>query len=111
VSGASPLGDVRRTGPGPGSDPTPWVRARPRWASHDLGRSPWTTGDALRRRVCGTRPPLGVRPAHHHADQLRRRGVLASAYGCVFCGHWHVGPALSMDTIEALARVIRGLES
>jgi hypothetical protein len=38
-------------------------------------------------------------------------GVLASAYGCVFCGYWHVGPALSMDTIEALARAIRRLES
>jgi hypothetical protein len=82
------LGRARREGfeCGPGGQPRPCLS--------------WMPGEALRRRVCETRRPLGVKAAHHHADQRRRRGVPASAYGCVFCGHWHVGPPLSMDRIE-----------
>ncbi|HEV2808874.1 MAG TPA: hypothetical protein VGV93_00565 [Acidimicrobiales bacterium] len=64
---------------------------------------------ALRRRVCGSKPRLGVTAAHRLAEQRRRLGDDVSAYRCVFCGRWHVGPVPSMDTIEALARVIRGL--
>lgn len=64
---------------------------------------------ALRRRVCGSKPRLGVTAAHRLAEQRRRLGDDVSAYRCVFCRRWHVGPVPSMDTIEALARVIRGL--
>ena len=66
--------------------------------------------EELRRQLCGTKRALGVKAAHCRAEQLRHLGHVVSAYGCVFCRAWHVGPAPSMETIEALARVIRGLK-
>lgn len=75
----------------------------------DGWRDPLEAREGLRQRVCGAKPAFGVKAAHRHAEQLRRAGQDVSAYRCVFCRCWHVGPVPSMETIEALARVIRGL--
>lgn len=68
-----------------------------------------SSSEALKRRVCGTKPAVGVKVAHRHAERLRDLGDDVSAYRCVFCRWWHVGPAPSMETIHELALVIRGL--
>ena len=79
------------------------------WSPPTAVGDPLEAREALRQRVCGAKPAFGVKAAHRHAEQLRRAGQDVSAYRCVFCRRWHVGPAPSMETIEALARVIRGL--
>ena len=64
----------------------------------------------LRQRVCGDKPSYGPKGARATAEHLRGLGLWVSPYRCGFCHRWHVGPPPSMRTIEALARVIRGLD-
>ena len=73
------------------------------------------TGDELEARVCRSKRAY-VDPAD--ARKVRRRmlrqgstGETMTAYRCPFCRRFHLGRPPSMETLEAIARRIRGLPS
>lgn len=65
--------------------------------------------DAVRERTCTRKLRRSERDARSFAVKLRASGVAVSPYRCPFCRGWHVGHPPSMETVELLARVIRGL--
>lgn len=80
---------------------------RPGADGEDLDESP--TLQRLRRRVCGVKAAYSAKGARGQAERMRCLGELVSPYRCVFCHWWHVGHTPSMETVEALAKAIRGL--
>lgn len=73
------------------------------------------TDAELRARVCGDKRDYGD-PAE--AWQVRRRMIAQGfdaeplrAYRCPLCRRFHLGHPPSLETLEGLARLIRGLPS
>ena len=66
---------------------------------------------AVRERVCGNKyrhPDAGA--ARRVGRRLRSRGHDVAHYHCPFCGSWHTGHAPSLETLEAVALILRGLD-
>lgn len=68
---------------------------------------------AVRERVCGNKfRHLDAGNARREGRRLRGRGQGAvTHYHCPFCGSWHVGHAPAIETLEAVARILRGLDT
>jgi hypothetical protein len=67
---------------------------------------------AVRERVCGNKfRHLDAAAARREARRLRGRGHDVTHYHCPFCGSWHVGHAPALETLEAVARILRGLDT
>lgn len=66
------------------------------------------TAEAVIAKACDgkVRHPNAER-AHVHADRL---GAPFVVYRCVFCRCWHVGHPPSLESMQAIARVARGLD-
>jgi hypothetical protein len=74
--------------------------------------APYESADDVRARVCGHKrrwatPGEARRQA---ALLVRDQGGSVGHYRCPFCSTWHVGHVPSLLALEAIARVIRGLD-
>lgn len=69
------------------------------------------TREAIEARVCGNkRRHETCGDARREARRVRGNGHKVEHYRCPFCELWHIGHPPSMETLEALARVMRGLD-
>ncbi|HEV2071080.1 MAG TPA: hypothetical protein VGR26_14920 [Acidimicrobiales bacterium] len=71
--------------------------------------------EAVRWRVCLSKPPLGRATAQVLAERQRERtGEVVRAYRCPFSvpgrRHWHYGHPPSLESLRTIAAAVRNLD-
>jgi hypothetical protein len=72
----------------------------------------YASAEDIQRRVCGSKRRYPTADAARQAaDRVNREQPTAgfSPYRCPFCRRWHFGHSPSIESLEATARVLRGL--
>lgn len=74
--------------------------------------APYSTREDVIARVCGEKTRHRTeQAARAHAHELHAKHPSPiGPYRCPFCHRWHVGHPPSLEALEAIALVIRGLD-
>lgn len=75
--------------------------------------APYSTAEDVVARVCGDKVRHRTeQAARAHSDSRNEAAPTAgfTPYRCPFCSRWHIGHPPSLEALQAIARVMRGLD-